>query len=310
MRKLYFCFIIISNIWLSGCTHSPKGYIKSVNSYSIKNDQPIYLYFTQEKVELIGVVKSSSKSGNSTDMLYVGATPLDFFAGIIAHGIVAESIKNSNKNKIQENANKNIEPYINLIQDIKNSDLTRKYLVNKPSKYTFIHYSENNINIHNDSLVLEITPIFLMNENQNTLILRNLFTIFKKNQINKSLKKRKVIYQNQIEVFSQETTSDSIYKYWTKNNGENIKTQLYNLFSLSVNILSKQINSKGKKYTSENIQYFNGTDYTFERSQIIEINCDRIIIKTLRGWIKSIPTQRLKNIPHKCSNQLIKADVS
>lgn len=290
-------FLLLTALIMVGCTsHKPQGYVKLIDKKNtIPENAQLYVKVPEGIATFIGKAPDYRGKTQSSGMLYPAATPVDFFVAVLAHAAVSESIKNSQKNSLQFEANKIIEPYrrysdsLNnqmLISQLKDIALSRGFTLNK----------YKNSQTEND-FILDITPIYLLNKTEETLILRNQFLVYRKKYENKSASKKRLLFQNQIEVISGNTVSGNAQDYWLKNDGENLKKEMSELFSESLDLIAKRISSpegdNNLKY--KNYRYNDGDSVVFERAITLSESCDKVVFKTLRGWLKSIPAHRVVN---------------
>ena len=282
---------------LVGCSsHKPQGYVKLIDkSNTLPENAKLFVKVPEGIATFIGKAPDYRGKTQSSAMLYPAVTPVDFFASVIAHAAVSESVRNSDKNSLQSIADKVIEPYRAYSDSLKNKTLVNQLKEIALSRgFTLSKYENSQ---HGDDLILDITPIYLLNKTEETLILRNQFLVYKKKYQNKKEKKKRLLFQNQIEVFSDVTIPGIAQEHWLKNDGENLKNEMNKLFSESLNLIAERISSTAKdanvKY--KNYRYNDGDGVVFERAITLSENCEKVIFKTLRGWLKSIPANRIVN---------------
>lgn len=280
-----------------GCTsHKPQGYVKLIDkSSTLPENAQLYVKVPEGIATFIGKAPDYRGKTQSSAMLYPAITPVDFFASVLAHAAVSESVRNSHKNSLQSTADRVIEPYRAYSDSLKNKNLVNQLKEIALSRGFTLNKYENSQ--HDDDLILDITPIYLLNKTEETLILRNQFLVYKKKYQSKKGKQKRLLFQNQIEVLSGATIQGSAQEYWLNNDGENLKNEMNQLFSESLNLIAERISSTAKdtnvKY--KNYRYNDGDSIVFERAIALSENCEKVIFKTLRGWLKSIPASRIVN---------------
>lgn len=297
---------------LSACsTHQSKGYVKRIdNRVQIKDNSQLFVKVPTGTAIFIGKAAPNSGDIGHPSMLYPAITPIDFFAAVITHAAIAESIKNDKKNRAQDVADKVVIPYRTFIKDLVNQALITQLSDIAFSKgFQLKHYKDSQ---SDKDIVLDITPIYLLSQNQDTLTLRTQFIAYYKKNENITLKKRPVLYQNQIEILSPKIHTEDPTEYWLSNNGEKLLETMRSLLSNTLKLGAIEIGSNKiiKKGNDQNFRYDDGDIVAFERARIIQEDCEQVIIRTLRGWLKSIPRERLKG-QHPCNiNQKPKIDLS
>ncbi|MCL1051495.1 hypothetical protein L2755_17945 [Shewanella abyssi] len=289
-------FICLLSLILCACsTHQPKGYVKHVdNRTTLKENSKLYVKVPEGTALIIGKAAPNSGNVDHPDMIYPAVTPVDFFAAIITHAAITESVKNDKKNRAQTLADTVTIPYRPFVKDIANQALVSQLKDIALSRgFQLARYSES---LSESDVVLDITPIYLLNQKQDTLTLRTQFLVYQKKELHVTAKKRKVLYQNQIEVLSSKIKAESPQEYWLANDGERLITTMRSLLSKTLKLGAIQVSSiqtDDSIMTKQNIRYDDGDTTAFERASIISDDCERVIIHTLRGWLKSIPTERL-----------------
>jgi len=300
--------VLFITLVMVGCaSHKPQGYVKLIDkSSTLPENAQLYVKVPEGIATFIGKAPDYRGKTQSSAMLYPAITPVDFFASVIAHAAVSESLRDSHKNSLQSVADKVIEPYRAYSDSLKNKNLVNQLKEIALSRGFTLNKYENSQ--HDEDLILDITPIYLLNKTEETLILRNQFLVYKKKYKSKKERKKRLLFQNQIEVFSGATIQGSAQEYWLNNDGENLKNEMNQLFSESLNLIAERISSKAKdtnvKY--KNYRYNDGDSVVFERAIALSESCEKVIFKTLRGWLKSIPASRIVN-QTECPKQPIDA---
>jgi hypothetical protein len=282
---------------ISGCvSHKPHGYVKLIDkTENIPENSKLFVKVPKGIATFIGKAADYSGTIDSTAVLYPAVTPIDFFASVIAHAAIVDSMKNDYKNSMQSAADRVIEPYRKYSNSLKNEYLIKKLEEVALSRGFSLDKYENSLSA--DDYILDITPIFLLNTKEDTLILRNQFLVYKKKYQDKQGKKKPLLFQNQIEVFSSTKDLDVTQQYWLDNEGENLKEEMNQLFSESLQLIASRISvgTESDKLTYKNYRYHDGDGVVFERAVSLNETCDKVVFKTLRGWLKSVPTDRVIN---------------
>ncbi|MDO6638477.1 hypothetical protein Q4557_00690 [Shewanella sp. 5_MG-2023] len=298
--------ISLLSIILCACsTYNPKGYVKHVDNRTIlKENSKLYVKVPDGTALIIGKAAPNSGNVDHMGMIYPAVTPVDFFAAIITHAAITESVKNDKKNKAQDLADEVILPYRPFVKDIANQALvTQLNDIALSRGFELARFQDSQ---SEDDMVLDITPIYLLNQQQDTLTLRTQFLVYQKKELHIAAKKRAVFYQNQIEVLSSKIESESPQEYWLANNGLRLVTTMRSLLSKTLELGAVQVSSNREHSqinNQQNFRYDDGDTTAFERASIISDDCERVVIHTLRGWLKSIPIERLKD-KHVCQKGL------
>ena len=240
----------------------------------------------EEKVLYKGVVNFDGAGGNTGSMLYPAPNAAGFVAAVITHGILNESVKNSQKNKLQEAADKVLLPYQPVLASYSHKDLMQRGLEKIPTSGNkkLVEFSEK----PDANWSVESMPVFLITQDQSAIILENSISIYAPGA------KSAAVYQSTVKIVSQPKSATDLTSFWTADNGKKLKEESVDLFAQSVDIALREAANMANPNNNahKTFRYLEGGAKKTERGQLISEQCDRVIIKTLRGTPMSIPTQR------------------
>lgn len=270
------------------------------NSFAdeVKSEQPplTHAFTNHENMTLViandgpvayrGVVSYDDAGTGQGSMLYPAPNAAGFVAALITHGLLTKSAKEKQKNKIQDAANQVLTDYQVVLEDFKYKELMEKALIKLASSTDF-KLIENS-QLSNNEVVIGSTPSFLITQDQKAIIIDDLLTVSFPNQSSDTTIK------SQIRVVSNPFMSTESASFWTENNGENLKNLSAQLLADSIAITLKVIsNTSTENLAYETVRYRQGSSEKIERAKVIEINCDRMLIKSLRGMFMSVPTSKM-----------------
>ena len=223
---------------------------------------------------------------NQQGMLYPAVGAVGFLAALVTHGIITESTKNHQKSKAEEAADKVLLPYQTILSDFHQKQLMQNGLkrVNDNDKKKMIEFGE----LSGADCFIESMPVFSMTQDQKAIILENSIAIFTQKSPTKP------IYQNTFKVVSVANNEENLVNFWTANQGEKLREESANLFGHSLNMILSQmtIESPNNNNPYKTFRYIEGTHEKMERGQFISEDCNRIVIKTLRNELLSIPKKQ------------------
>lgn len=238
-----------------------------------------------EQVAYRGVVSFDSAGMGTGSMMYPAPTPGGFLAAVITHGILVESSKASQKQKLQDEADKVLSPYQAILSSYKYKDLMQRALdkVSAGGNKKLIEFSDK----PGTDWLIESAPVFSMTQDQSAMILDNVVLIYPPNASTAT-------YQNTIRVVAHAKTGTDLVGAWTENQGETLKEESVNLLTESLNIALGEIAGKPDENSNphKTFRYLEGNTERMERAQLISERCNRVVIKTLRGWLMSVPSRR------------------
>ena len=245
-----------------------------------------------DKVVFKGVVDfdASGPSGNS--MLYPAPNAGGFLVGLITHAIILESIKGKRKTAAQEAADKVLVPYQDIVQSYTYRELMQraleKSLMTGPVK--LVPYAEKN----EAPWLIHSVPIFSLTQDQTALILDNVISISRPGM---------PPYLNTIKVVSTAAGDANLIQYWTANQGDKLKAVSAAMVADSLQIALKSVagSLNTDNTTYKTLRYFEGKTEKMERALLLSEHCNRVLIKTLRGWLISIPVSQTEPNPTLCA---------
>lgn len=236
----------------------------------------------EDKVVFKGVLDYDA-SGQSGSMMYPAPNAGGFIAGLITHAIILESVKNKQKTAAQETADKVLTPYQDVIQTYTYRELMRRALdkLSDIRPVQFIAFTEK----APSEWLIQSTPVFSLTQDQSAWVLDNVISIAQPGV---------PAYQNTIRVVSTGNHETHMAQYWTANQGEKLKAESAGLVAESLRIALK--GAAGKLETEsgahKTVRYYEGKNEKMERALVLSEQCDRALIKTLRGWLMSVPIAR------------------
>jgi hypothetical protein len=216
-------------------------------------------------------------------MLYPAPNAVVFLASVITHGLIVESQKSSQRKEAQEHADKVLDSYQPILSAFSYQQLVRPWVdgMLPESSKALIGDAQS---LGSNDWLIETTPVFLMAQDQRTLILDAIVSIRAPGVAG---------YQSRIRVISPTEESEDPAGTWTADQGKKLKEVSAWLFSESLNIAMSTAVAGTDKIDQpfRTIRYLEGTSEKMERAQLIGEHCGRLIIKTLRGLLLSVPVK-------------------
>lgn len=278
--------IIITLLLLSGCAHNKSlTYTTHVKS-DLSTDEIDSVFFKmpdEKKAKFFGYVDFDGLGGGQGNMAYPGYGPGVFLVSILTHAAISESSKNSEKNKRQNQANTVLIPYESLISSM-DIQLSLDNVIRDLSQDGTHKVYKYNAEEGPDRWILESMPVFYMTQDESHIILRNVVALYNENDPGT------VVYQNMIEVVSLPVKEDP-RGFWTRNNGEGFNKITNELLNTAFNLVNKDFRGGLIKIENKDrtFKYLLSGKKIFERGSLLATDCGRVTIRTLRGWLKSVP---------------------
>ena len=279
----FICFL------MSVACSAPKSvpYIKHVPAnIDTREVNNLYLKITADEnkaVKYHGLASYDDVNAEHGGIAYPAATAEMFFGALIAHMLTTESIKNSEKTERQDEADKVLGPYTEMLKGFSNGVLLDDAFTllanNDPRKIENIKLLGSN-----SAWVIESTPVFFMTQDRKSLILDNAISIYD------SSVPDDVVYSNLVEITSLPFMGEPT-QYWQTGEKVRLLEISTKLYSRSITIALNDFYSNNKNLSNheETFKFYQDGKKKYERGSLLEKDCERIVMRTLRGWLKSVP---------------------
>lgn len=262
-----------------------------------------------------GMVNLDQAGGPNASMMYPGGAGLvGFIAAIATHGALVEASKNSEKARLQVEADKVLIPYVKVLEKFSSRDLIEGALVRLelPSGKASV--------VSKDATptgwVLESNPVFTLTQDRSAVIVENAVLVYAANA------PKQPRFQNFVRVVSNvrrlvppaagasksevpasaassasptasagtlfaavDALADDIP------GGERLVQESIGLMAESIRLVLDELASgeASSGETQTTIRYQEGSLQKVERAHLVKAFCDRVVIRTLRGWLMSVP---------------------
>ena len=293
-----FCCVLtlgLSSCWAATSTESDSGVGQvAARSWSLKLP-------ADDKLVFSGALNSDGAGVNSPSILYPAPSVGGFIAAVITHGLIVESQKIRQQKKAQEDADKVLDPYQSILSLITYPQLARPWVekMQPGSGRRLVSATESP---QSDAWLIEATPVFLMAQDRRTLSLDSLVSMRAPGTTeNTGL-------QYRIRVISPVVESEDSAGAWSSDAGKKLNEVSAWLFSESLNIATQMAIEGTDKNDRpfQTIRYLEGTTEKMERAQLISAHCGRLLIKTLRGSLMSVPAKT--SMPPVSSGEMVCAN--
>lgn len=231
--------------------------------------------------------------------MYPAPNAAGLIAALITHGLINETAKKNQKENLERMSLEALRPYASILNDYHHRELMQTALNNSliPGEKTLIDHTESPV----ADFVITSLPKFFFTQDQSTIILDNIISVSRQGI-------EKPVFQNTIRVISNASTEKDFVTYWSQNNGTKLKEVSSNIFAQSLELAALQLNNAFPQEAAEKtIRYMQGNMQKMERGTLLYQGCKRMIVKTLRGSLMSIPVKldNVNNESSKCSPALL-----
>jgi hypothetical protein len=238
-------------------------------------------------VSFQGQPNRDGAGGGTPQIMYPAPNMAGFIAALVTHGLINESSKNAERQRIQEQANRVLEPYADVLSALSYRALIEHASgkIDKASAPELIGPADSS----SRTWVMEVTPLYVMTPDQRAIILDNTVRVFANGDSNPS-------YARVIRVVSPplvETDGEAILKAWKNDDGALIRSTSSDLLAESLKVALEDVRAvQTAEERHRTFRYREGGFERIERAQLVSEECHRQVLRTLRGWLLSIPASR------------------
>jgi len=254
----------------------------------------------QKQVVFRGVSSLDAAGGGPGAMMYPAPNVVGLLAAIATHGFLSEATRNTEKAKIQEAADKVLAPYQDILKEFEHRQLMQRAL-ERTTSFGEKRLLESGQAAAGETLI-ESLPVFSMTQDQRTLVLDNAVVFYAPNAPSESA------YKITVRVVSRAKDADDLVAFWTADGGEPLKVESARLFATSLELARRAASRELDKGDAapRTVRYLEGASEKMERAHVLNSACDRMVIRTLRDALMSVPLKRAEGAPNAdCASGLI-----
>lgn len=242
-----------------------------------------------------GIASFDEAGTGAGSMMYYAPSAAGLFASILAHGLVSESAKTAQKNKLQASADTVLSPYQDILKGFRYSELMERAFTKVSAGFS-VKLADDATATDRETLV-ESTPVFSLTSDQTAFIVDNAIVIHMPGS------NSKVSYKKGIRVVSAAKDVADPSAFWTANNGEKLKDESAQLVAVSLEIAFGDATTRSDTETApyRTVRYREGAAEKIERAQLLSEHCGRMLIRTLRGQLMSVLASNTPESGHDCT---------
>ena len=233
-------------------------------------------------------------AGSQGAMLYPAPSAVGLLAAIFTHAAIVQGGREAERRSRQQAADKVLEPFAATLAEMSPSRLTdealRKLEVDASKKVVDSAASAD------AAWILEMQPSFSMAPDQRTVVLDNAVRLYPLGQSNAPL------FANIVRVISApaEPMADAPTAPMT---GEALQEESAQMLAHSIEVvLSRATQDVQRDGAFKTQRYRFGENEKMERGVPVATGCGRVILRTLREWLMSVPVQADAGAPA-CSHR-------
>lgn len=241
-----------------------------------------------DKVRFKGVLVMDEAGKPGAPILYPAAGAAGLVAAIITHGVIINAVREGEKSDSEKAADKVLEPYQPSLDTFTQRELLQAAAsLSAHGAPRWLAGSDKA-----DGPVVASQPVFSMTQDRAALILDN--------DIRIQAPGNKAAYANKVRVVSAVQAHEDLAAWWGEGDARALKEQSARLLAASIDIALDEAKAAatappveaGATVAQRTVRYREGGKEVFERAEILREDCDRLLLRNLRGWLMSVP--RLK----------------
>lgn len=236
---------------------------------------------SSERVEFRGLASFDYAGINSGTALFVGAGNPVFAAVTAASFIVNAAVINhsreAQKTSVQMEADKVLLPYQTSIAAYRSQDLYIRAAMQSRAHDTRTATPWQ----------ATATPVFSMTQDQKAIVLDSLVEV-------RAPGSGTPAFASPIRVVGAPASTDDAVTYWTAADGEALRATSESLLaeSLRVALLFADTGMPAPTPGARSVRFMQGSTERVERAEVLQEDCGRTLLRTLRGNLMSVPTIR------------------
>jgi len=238
-----------------------------------------------EAVSYRGLARFDNAGGPGAQILYPAPGIAGLLVAIATHGAIVDAQKRAEKDRIQAAADSVLTPYRAVLDTYTHRDLMRMGLqkAGGAGEGRLVEFAAP----RTEERMVESVPVFFMTADAKALILDAAVVVYSPGGA------QAPVYQNVIRVISEPQDSRDMAEFWNARQGEQLREKSALLFARALEIVFKELQPApaGEAAVHKTVRYMEGGTERMERGQVLGEQCDRVLIKNLRGWLMSVPAR-------------------
>ena len=237
----------------------------------------------QDKIDYRGAVNFDAAGSGAGAMMYPVPGIAGLLVAIATHAVIVNSVRSNEKSKIQLEADKVLTPYQAAL-----SSYDQRTLFQRALEKTRSGLARSAIEVKAPSggrWIVESAPVFFMTQDQQALVLENTIAVFAPDSAPLP------VYQNLVRVVSSAEPADDIPTRWNADDGRRLKEASAELLARSLDIAIDAAVAPAAEASvpQHTFRYLEGGHERMERAQLVSAGCGQMVLRTLRGWLMSVP---------------------
>lgn len=236
---------------------------------------------TEQQVAFRGTANFDSVGAGTAALVYPAPTPAAFLAAVLTHGVLLTSDQENQKKKLQNEADKALDPYRPAIDRFTHRALLARALERTTTA------GQHELLIPEQAPAtprwVESAPVFSISPDGNAVVLDNAVVVHGPSAGR--------TYRNLVRVVSDPRNENDPVTYWTTDSGHRLFEESAGLVaeSLDIALADAERGDAPDSHPQKTVRYLEGGAERIERVQVLARRCNRMLLRTLRGHLLSVP---------------------
>ncbi len=243
-----------------------------------------------DKLAFKGMLSGKGAGADKGSMVMYGGGLVGLLAGIATHAAISSAVLTSQQRAEQYEADKVLEPYRPTLDSLSTAKLAQLGTV-KMVRGGAKRVAAPGAQAPGEWLI-ESTPVFTLTQDERAIVLDNAVVVRAPEA------PFPAVYKGVVRVVSDPRPAGDeqspLLAAWTASEGEALQQETSGLWAESLDMVLAELNKgpggSNAQVTQKTIRFPEGGATKVERASIVEERCGRTVVKTLRGWLMSVPT--------------------
>lgn len=240
-------------------------------------------------VEVRGMVSFDQAGLGTGSMLYpVGNAGLaGLLVGVLTHGALTEASKKAQRQQLQEQADRVLEPYSGAIAATTHSTLAKGVLPLLAASGVELEMVQDSATPPTGRWLFQWQPVYTMTQDQSSLLLDNMVALYSPES------PQEPVYQSIIRVVGHPRAETEPRLAWLDNDASAWHKASADLLARAMRLAVQQWQGRyasAADLPQRTVRYRLGREERIERAQILDEQCTTTLLRNLRGGLMEVPT--------------------
>lgn len=237
-----------------------------------------------DRLEYRGLPAVAGATAGPNSMAYPALDAVSFLAGVLTHSLIVDKMRQDEKERQRALADQVWRPYEAVIDGFGFRELLRR-AIPKADAHDRLVVAADAPQAHGLGDI-ESVPVYGMTQDQRAIILDNAITVH--HAPDNTPQGQQLV----LRVIAAPRDTEDPVAYWTDGNGERLKEEQATLMALSLDIVLRNLAGGPNEADTpfRTVRYLEGGSEKMERAQVLARQCGRLLLRTLRGTLMSVPS--------------------